>query len=52
MDGAVAEAARLDGANGWQVFRHVTLPLLRPTLLFVSINALIAGMAASRSSSR
>lgn len=25
------EAARLDGANSWQVFRHVTLPLLRPT---------------------
>lgn len=27
-----AEAARLDGASEWQVFRHVTLPLLRPTV--------------------
>jgi multiple sugar transport system permease protein len=44
LDRGVAEAARLDGANSWQVFRHVTVPLLRPTLLFVSVNALIAGM--------
>jgi ABC-type sugar transport system permease subunit len=27
------EAARVDGANAWQVFRNVTLPLLRPVLL-------------------
>jgi len=27
------EAARIDGANEWQVFRSVTLPLLRPVLL-------------------
>jgi multiple sugar transport system permease protein len=27
------EAARVDGANVWQVFRNVTLPLLRPVLL-------------------
>ncbi|UCE53639.1 MAG: sugar ABC transporter permease [Desulfobacterales bacterium] len=26
------EAARVDGANAWQVFRHVTLPFLRPVL--------------------
>lgn len=26
------EAARVDGANAWQRFRHVTLPLLYPTL--------------------
>jgi len=31
------EAARLDGANGWQEFRHITLPSLAPTLLLVSI---------------
>ena len=29
------EAASLDGATGWQQFRYVTLPLLRPILLFV-----------------
>jgi cellobiose transport system permease protein len=28
------EAAALDGANRWQQFRHVTLPGLRPTILF------------------
>jgi multiple sugar transport system permease protein len=31
------EAARLDGAGAWQQFRRVTLPLLRPTLVFVTI---------------
>ena len=31
------EAAGLDGANGWQQFRHVTLPMLGPTLLLVGI---------------
>lgn len=29
------EAARLDGANGWQTLRYVTLPMLRPVLLVV-----------------
>jgi multiple sugar transport system permease protein len=28
-------AARVDGATGWQLFRHVTLPLLRPVILLV-----------------
>lgn len=31
------EAAAVDGASGWQRFRSLTLPLLKPTLLFVSI---------------
>jgi len=31
------EAARLDGAGFWQRFRHVTLPVLAPTFLFVGI---------------
>jgi multiple sugar transport system permease protein len=29
------EAAAIDGANRWQIFRAITLPLLRPTLLVV-----------------
>jgi multiple sugar transport system permease protein len=31
------EAARIDGASPWQVFRHITLPGLGPVLLLVSI---------------
>ncbi len=26
------EAGRIDGANGWQLFRHITVPLLTPTI--------------------
>ena len=36
------EAARMDGANRWQVFRFVTFPLLRPTLLFVTVTGFIS----------
>jgi len=31
------EAARIDGAGEWKQFRHVTLPMLGPTFLFVGI---------------
>jgi multiple sugar transport system permease protein len=34
---ALLEAARVDGATSWQVFRRVTLPLLRPAILFLAI---------------
>ncbi len=36
------EAAALDGATGWRCFRHVTLPLLAPTTLFVVVTTTIA----------
>jgi multiple sugar transport system permease protein len=35
------EAAALDGASTWQRFRHITLPLLQPTILFVSVTTSI-----------
>lgn len=35
------EAARLDGAGWWQQFRHVTLPMLRPTMFFVTIITMV-----------
>ena len=35
------EAAELDGANSWQQFRHITLPGLRPTLVFATITTAI-----------
>jgi multiple sugar transport system permease protein len=31
------EAARIDGAGFWREFRHITLPLLAPTFLFVGV---------------
>ena len=31
------QAARIDGANAWQIFRRVTLPLLKPVILVVLI---------------
>jgi multiple sugar transport system permease protein len=31
------EAASIDGAGRWQAFRHVTLPMLRPTILFITV---------------
>ena len=36
MNKDVLEAAAIDGATGWKTFRHITLPLLAPTTLFVS----------------
>ena len=35
------EAAGLDGAGAWQQFRHVTLPMLAPTFLFVAVITMI-----------
>jgi len=35
------ESARIDGANAWQRFRRITLPLLRPTALFVLVTMVI-----------
>jgi ABC-type sugar transport system permease subunit len=35
------EAARIDGAGAWARFRHITLPLLKPTTVFVLIISFI-----------
>jgi multiple sugar transport system permease protein len=40
------EAARLDGASRWQVFRYVTLPLLRPALVVATLFRLIDSVKA------
>jgi multiple sugar transport system permease protein len=37
----IGEAARIDGANGWQEFRYVTLPSLRLIILVVAIFRII-----------
>ena len=44
IDHTVIEAARSDGANRRQILWHITLPLLRPTTLFVLVSTLISGM--------
>lgn len=38
------EAAAIDGAGRWTVFGKITLPLLRPMLLYVAITSLIGGL--------
>lgn len=38
---SLQEAAAIDGANAWQRFWNITFPLLRPTLLFVSVTTAI-----------
>lgn len=37
----LTEAAEIDGASQWEVFRHVTFPLLSPTTYFLSLLAII-----------
>lgn len=37
------EAARIDGASAWRTFWSITVPLLRPTLIFVTVVATIGG---------
>ncbi len=41
ISGELYEAARIDGASGWRIFRHITLPLLSPTVFFLSLVAII-----------
>lgn len=41
IPGDLYEAAALDGAAGWQRFRHITWPLLTPTTLFLLITLTI-----------
>ena len=37
----LTEAAEIDGASGWQVFRRITFPLLSPTTYFLSLIAVM-----------
>jgi multiple sugar transport system permease protein len=38
------EAARLDGAGRWALFRHITLPLLNPTIVFLAVTSAISSL--------
>lgn len=44
IDSSYFEAATIDGANRWQVFGKITLPLLRPIMLYVAVTSLIGGL--------
>lgn len=44
IDQTIYEAADIDGANTWRTFWLITLPLLRPSLAFVFITQVIAGL--------
>ncbi len=45
IDTSLYEAAEIDGASGWQKFRYVTLPLLKPTTVYVLTISIYAGLA-------
>ena len=44
IDPSLYEAAQVDGATATQIFSQITLPLLRPILLYVMITSLIGGL--------
>jgi raffinose/stachyose/melibiose transport system permease protein len=46
VDRSLVEAARIDGANRWHVFRHVSLPALRVTLAIVLVLSTISSLKA------
>lgn len=40
----VIESSRIDGANGWQMIRHIMVPLILPTLVVAIFNTILNGM--------
>ena len=44
VDETLYDAARVDGASVWETFRSVTVPSIRPAIMFVSITSFITGM--------
>ena len=41
---ALYEAAMVDGASAGQMFRHITLPLLKPVMVYIFVTSLVGGM--------
>ena len=39
---SVHDAARTDGAGSWQRFRYITVPMLRPTMYFVTVTGVVS----------
>jgi multiple sugar transport system permease protein len=44
VDSSLYEAALSDGATKMQTYRKITLPLIRPTLIYLTITSIIGGM--------
>lgn len=44
IDTSVCDAALVDGATQTQTYLHITLPLIKPTLIYMTITSLIGGM--------
>ena len=44
IDSGLFEAARIDGCKSGQMFRRITLPLIRPILIYVLITSMIGGL--------
>ena len=47
IDPGLFEAADIDGATGWKKFRYITLPLLKPIMLYTLVTSAIGGFADS-----
>lgn len=44
ISGEVMEAAQVDGANGWQRITKITIPLMKPILIYVMVTSIIGGL--------
>jgi alpha-glucoside transport system permease protein len=40
----ITEAARVDGANGWQIFRNITIPMISSTIVVVTTTLVITAL--------
>ncbi|MBU5443312.1 carbohydrate ABC transporter permease [Paenibacillus sp. MSJ-34] len=44
VPGSLHEAAEIDGAGGWQRFRHITIPCISPTTLYILVTSMIGAL--------
>lgn len=44
VPGEVIESSRIDGANGWQIVTHITIPLMMPTMVVALFSLTLSGM--------
>jgi ABC-type sugar transport system permease subunit len=41
---SIYEAATIDGATEWQMFKWITLPLIKPVMIYILVTSLVGGM--------